>query len=49
MIPEKPKYVVIVRGPTPCDIARRVSEAHAAAFNSAQRRGNRIVEHKPTN
>ena len=34
----KPKYVVIVRGPTPSGIAQRVSEAHAVALASAKSR-----------
>jgi len=34
----KLKYVVIVRGPTPSEIAQRVAEAHAVALDSAKRR-----------
>lgn len=31
-------YVVVVKGAPPSNIARRVSEAHATALNSAQTR-----------
>ena len=33
----RPKYIVIVRGPTPSEIAQRVSEAHAVALKSAKK------------
>jgi hypothetical protein len=38
-------YTVVVKGGLPLDLARKISEAHAAALNSARRRKEKYIAH----